>query len=537
MLTYVRRTGVPEDLEELVRPEGNGGRPRELRVDVLITAMLLTYAHSDSLLFTKIHHLLTEQLPRAVQGRYAICPHQGQPITVNQVRYLWNAIADRLDFTVTRHPELTPVERDLRREHTQAVMDRLTGAASMFLPAAQAYAVDLTAVDSASRARQYKNMDDAVRRARPGRSADPDARFGHRTRTFDNRSRFVFGYQMVAVVRTPKVDGPREPLLIDRISLVPGNENGVPETFDLLDRLTDEGRKPHEILADRGFTHSLPEKWASRLRERGIKQVLDMHPMGRGARLHPDHGYVMVDGWPHCPAMPTELVDIARPPSLSVGTKPAPNGRRRSEHAQDLQEWTAHKEALERARALIAERTQYRFERLGRTSAGNERFICPARAGKIVCHGCPLYARGVPTGTGLPEVTAPDPLPKACAQVSITIDTTVEEKLRQEHYWMSDDWIRSYARRSRVEAAFGLLKGTDTGGIRRGWTHQVGLVRTGLLLAIGVAATNLRQLLAWAKETGDSRDELVEHDITTYGFAEYDAEGNLPDAHGPPPAA
>ena len=121
VLVYVRRTGVPQELEEMLRPAGNGGRPRALSADVLITAMLLTYLHESSLLYTRIHHTLTEQLARADQARYGVRPHGKPPITVNQVRYLWNTIADKLDFTTTRHPELDEVDRDLhhraRRSH------------------------------------------------------------------------------------------------------------------------------------------------------------------------------------------------------------------------------------------------------------------------------------------------------------------------------------------------------------------------------------------------------------------------------------
>lgn len=134
----------------------------------------------------------------------------------------------------------------------------------------------------------------------------------------------------------------------------------------------------------------------------------------------------------------------------------------------------------------------------------------------------------------MPEVTATRPLPRACTAETITVASKVEEKLRPDLYWLSDEWIASYARRSRVEAAFGLLKGWTTGAVRRGWTHQVGLVRTSLLLALGVAANNLTQLLLWAKSTGDTHDEITQMDVTCYGFADYDENGNLPDAGAPP---
>ena len=67
-----------------------------------------------------------------------------------------------------------------------------------------------------------------------------------------------------------------------------------------------------------------------------------------------------------------------------------------------------------------------------------------------------------------------------------------------------------------------------------GIEKEFGLVRTSLLLAIGVAASNLHQLLLWAKSTDDTRDEITQMDVTCHGFAEYDENGNLPDTSAPP---
>ncbi|MDA8288943.1 MAG: hypothetical protein M0014_10960, partial [Actinomycetota bacterium] len=76
-------------------------------------------------------------------------------------------------------------------------------------------------------------------------------------------------------------------------------------------------------------------------------------------------------------------------------------------------------------------------------------------------------------------------------------------KIRQRHSWGSDAWIAAYVRRGRVEGAFGTRKGSKTENVRRGWTHVVGLVKTGLMVVIAQAAANLRCLQAWAARTGD----------------------------------
>lgn len=212
-----------------------------------------------------------------------------------------------------------------------------------------------------------------------------------------------------------------------------------------------------------------------------------------------------------------------------------PSSRSRRKYEDDLAQWRRNKDAFERVRSLIAERKLYRFERHGTASAGNPRYVCPAQAGKIICNGCPLDAGGAPTDTDFPEVTAPNPLPKACSARTITVKRSVDRKLRQDLCWMSDEWIASYIRRSRIEAWFGILKAHPEGGVRRGWTRHVGLVQTSLMLALAISAINLRHLIAWARETGDTRDEIALIDTSDYGFEEYDAEGNL-GAH-PPDAA
>jgi len=183
---------------------------------------------------------------------------------------------------------------------------------------------------------------------------------------------------------------------------------------------------------------------------------------------------------------------------------------------------------------LIAERAQYRFELHGHTSSGNRRFISSARAGKMRCPGFPasLHLQDVPDCVH-PEGN----IPSSCEQATITVGAGVDLKLRQRHYWGGPDWIPAFARWTRVEGSFGIMKSpNDGGGVRRGWTHQVGLVKTAFALAVYIAAQNLRRLLDWAARTGDTRDPLTGIDVTNHGFVELDAHGR-PLAGIPPPDA
>ena len=92
------------------------------------------------------------------------------------------------------------------------------------------------------------------------------------------------------------------------------------------------------------------------------------------------------------------------------------------------------------------------------------------------------------------------------------------------------------SRRRAPRTAHGPTKdGPPTGGgIQRGWTRQHGLVKTTLLLAIAVAASNLRILLSWARRTRDTRDPLTTMDVASRGFVELDDDGHPLAATGPP---
>lgn len=183
-----------------------------------------------------------------------------------------------------------------------------------------------------------------------------------------------------------------------------------------------------------------------------------------------------------------------------------------------------------------ARRDTYRFTPVGTTTAGNARFRCPARAGKVGCPGCPL-SMDLPQDT--PRVQPADltQLPKACRQETITIRDTVDLKRRQPHDWGSPKWIAAFGRRSRAEGGHGILRSPEGVGARRGFTRVVGRVKTGLLLALVVTQQNLTMLLKWAADTGDTRDPLTQVDITTYGFVELDADGTPIHGAGPPAAA
>ncbi len=77
----------------------------------------------------------------------------------------------------------------------------------------------------------------------------------------------------------------------------------------------------------------------------------------------------------------------------------------------------------------------------------------------------------------------------------------------------------------------------DGGRLQRGFTKQMGQVKTGLLTALVMAQQNLKRLLAWAHQTGFTADPVVTMDVTDRGFVELDEIDDLVSGVSPPRAA
>ena len=75
------------------------------------------------------------------------------------------------------------------------------------------------------------------------------------------------------------------------------------------------------------------------------------------------------------------------------------------------------------------------------------------------------------------------------------------------------------------------------GNVKRGWTQQVGIIKTTLLLAVAVTASNLRQLLTWSRSTGDVTDQLTLMEVGPASFEEIDPATRGVGNTGPPAAA
>ncbi len=554
----MHRSGVHDELEALLRPDGKGGRSRQLGVDVFLAGLLCTVAEKKTLALSLLHELLTRDLARSYQVALGI--RKGtRAITIRQVRYLLEAIESKLAFTEDRAPELSAADREERAAALPAVFDHLLAATMpTHLRPTGADALDDSGIDSAARGKRRpkapgvpapaamasdngqpsevalngREVADevlATLTAETGYSFDVDARCGYRTRTYDNRTNKVFGYKLVSLTRLAPQDSKADlPLLVERISLVPVNRSTVAPALGLIDNLLAGGTPVTELADDRGLSYALPEHWVDELRARHIEQICDLHRNDHG--VHDFEGVKMIDGWAHCPMTPRHLEVIPRPAQLSVPKlKKNATPSERAEHAEKSRELAAF-------RAAIAERKTWAFRRTrGADANGTERFECPAQAGMRVCANCPVSQFLLP---GTPKVENPpeqSTAPQACRQRTIGIPGDVMPKIRQRHYWGSDAWIAAYVRRCRVEGAFGNIKSSKTENVRRGWTHVVGLVKTGLMVA--QAAANLRCLRVWAARTGDRTDFLTRPDPEDDGFEEIDPAAAPPASTGRPAAA
>lgn len=526
-LEAVRRSGVHTEIDALLRA-GRGGRPRQLPTDVFITGLLLTSAHYKSVSLVNVHKVLTQDIARSAQTQIGTryTPHGqslSRPITIRQVRYVLEAIEKCLAHTQGRAPELSDTDRQLRADALQRILDRIVASSlPAHLERPSVLALDGTAIESAAKARKSQRSaaeagDDHAPDTdlQEGEEVDVDARWGYRTKTYDNKTNQCFGYEAFAFVGVPPVGAHPDvlPKLTWRFALRPAGTDVVEPCLTVLDSLIDDGHKVSELLNDRAFSYKTADRWATPLRERGIDQIFDMHAADRGVRDH--EGIRIIDGTPHCPATPDDLVRIDRPRNLN----PKPLPARATKAQRILHE--ADVKAVEDFHEAIAERETWSFRFVGNgKKAGTTRWECPAQAGKRICTNCE-FSKNLPSDT--PKVENPPAAatkPTCCSQRTVTIPAEALAKTRQKHYWGSPDWISSYSRRTHVEGYFGNLKNANSGDVRRGWIRVVGLVKTSIMTACAIAATNIRLLRAWSARTGDITDPLCAPDPEDHGFEE-----------------
>lgn len=449
-----------------------GGRPRQLPVRTLLTGLLLAAADGRPAHLTRVHQALLG-LPLADQRRLRVLEHD-HVLTYRQVERTFASLARLMDATpvagfggtaeADRAADLAARRAGLDiatlERRLTAFIDALVEASvpAAYKQASTSVAVDWT--DHASWSRPVPADSTEV-------AADPDARWGHRRpNTPGTRHEHFFGYYAQAVAMVPDENGPPLPELIRRVAMHPCDIDPPTALVATMTAMVGDGVVVGDVLADSGYAHRVAQRWAAPLRRLGARLVQDLHPHDRGPKgTH--QGAVCANGNLYCPATPTTLLDLGPVnPSASAAELAAHDTR-------------------------TAELARYKLGHLSAPDAdGYYRVGCPAVAGKL---RCPLKPASMALGYQRPEVLdPPTQTPPCCAQGSITVPPSINDKTRQKHDYPSAAHRASYARRTGVERCFSTLKDPAATDVRRGWCRLMGRTKNLLMLAVAVVVRNLR---------------------------------------------
>jgi hypothetical protein len=439
-----------------------GARPRQLSVRTLLAGMCLAQADHRPAHLTRVHQALVS-LPEGEQRRLGILadakngPHL---LTYRQAEYTFGLITRALGKD---QPDGLPSPA---LQHT---CDDLLEASvpEEFKNASRSLAVDWTDLESFSRPppRGTSNC------------ADPEASWGHRKNNLrHDEDELFFGYYHSAAIMTADEQGPPIPELARRMTLSSCRHDPVPAITAVLTAMPQDGIPLGDVLADSGYSHRIPQHWASPLRAAGAQLVQDLHPHDRGPKgTHA--GAVIANGSLYCPCTPRTLLELG---PLARTATPA--------------QAAAHD-------AKTAEAARHKLGRLtSNDQDGYHRVQCPAAMSKI---RCPLRPASMTLDRNRPEILTPPEHPQACcAQQTITVPPDVLAKTAQKHDYPSAGWRRSYARRTSAERGFATAKDPASNDISRGWCRLMGLAPLMLSVTTLLVARNQRIHTAW-----DTRQE------------------------------
>jgi hypothetical protein len=435
----------------------SGARARQLSVRTLLLGMMLAAADGRPAHLTRVHRALTG-LPEDEQRRLGVLadwkngPHL---LTYRQAEYTFGLTAralgkDQPDGLPS--PELQRACDDLLEA---GIPEESKGASTSL-------AVDWSDLESFSRPPPHGTRC----------CADPEASWGHRRNNLrHDEDELFFGYYMSAGIMVPDEQGAPVPELARRMTLSSCRHDPVPAFAGVLTAMPGAGIPLGDVLADSGYSHRVPQNWASPLRAAGAALVQDLHPHDRGTKgTH--QGAVIANGSLYCPAAPRAL----------LGTGPLARTATPAQAAQHD--------------AKTAEAARYKLGRITRDDEdGYHRVQCPAAMGKI---RCPLRPASMTLDRDRPEILQPPEHPPACCtRQTVTVPPDVLAKTAQKHDYPAAAWRRSYARRSAAERGFATAKDPASNTISRGWCRLTGLTPLMLFTTTLLAVRNQRILAAW----------------------------------------
>jgi hypothetical protein len=435
----------------------SGARARQLPVRTLLLGMMLALADGRPAHLTRVHRALTA-LPEADQRRLGVLTDWGNGphlLTYRQAEYTFALVTAVLG---KGQPDGLPAP-----ELQRACDDLLEASVPEGLKdASRSLAVDWSDLETFSRPPPRGTSD----------CADPEASWGHRRNNLlHQEDELFYGYYLSGAVTVPDEQGPPVPELARRATVSSCRHDPVPAFAGVLTAMPGDGIPLGDVLSDSGYSHRIPQNWASPLRKAGAALVQDLHPQDRGPRgTH--QGALIANGSLYCPQTPRTLLGLA---PLSRAATPA----QAAQHD-----------------AKTAEAARYR---LGRITAddqdGYHRVACPAATGKV---RCPLQPPSTLQDRDRPENLAPPEHPQpCCTQQTITVPAEVGAKTRQKHHYPSAAWRRSYARRNAAERGFATAKDPASNDIARGWCRLMGLAPLMLFTMTLLIVRNQRILTAW----------------------------------------
>jgi hypothetical protein len=435
----------------------SGVRARQLAVRTLLLGMMLALADGRPAHLTRVRQALTA-LPEPDQRRLGVLadwrngPHL---LTYRQAEYTFSLVTAALGKD---RPDGLPSPA------LQHVCDSLLEASvpAEFKDASRSLAVDWSDLETFSR---------PPPRGTSG-CADPEASWGHRRNNLlHDEDELFFGYYLSDAVTVPDEQGPPVPEFARRMTASSCRQDPVPAFTPVLTAMPAAGVPLGDVLADSGYSHRVPQNWASPLRQAGAQLVQDLHPHDRGPRgTHA--GAVIANGSLYCPQTPRTLLELAPLPRAATLAQ------------------------AEQHDAKTAEAARYKLGRLTADDAdGYHRVSCPAAAGKV---RCPLQPPSMLLNRDRPEILQPPEHPQACCtQQTVTVPPDVLAKTAQKHDYPSAAWRSSYARRSGAERGFATAKDPAANTISRGWCRLMGLTPLMLFTAVLLTVRNQRILAAW----------------------------------------
>ncbi len=295
-----------------------GARARQLGTRTLLTGMMLALADGRPAHLTRVRQALTG-LSQADQERLGVIaewktgPHQ---LTYRQVEHTFRLITRALS---KNQPDGAPSGQ------LQRACDQLLEASipAEFKTASTSLAADWTDVEARARPVRHDRQAPALTPRPDGVTATSTSR--------SPEARCSIGYYFSAATMVADENGPAVPELTRRITLASTAHDPAAALAGVLTSMPASGIPLGDVLADSGYSHRVPDTWASPLRAAGASSSRTCTPQTGGPSgthqgtiicqrqpvLPADSGGAVAAGPPAArrQRLPTWLPTTSKPPS------------------------------------------------------------------------------------------------------------------------------------------------------------------------------------------------------------------------------